>query len=278
MICVGEIKKEEYLPEQFRDEDQCRAHLFNLRFPNGGKCPRCENTKLYATSDGTYKCSKCKYKMSVRTGTPFEGSSLKLRQWFAAIKYASSVECPGKIKLLEYQTVAEAGSNNSAKRIQTVILKALNRPCLIKLTGNVGIMKASYKVNGSFIMLGVAIEVHNKKLLRIRAKIMEDNTDAWISFVTECVDKDAVVCYAGDIDNAPRVRLTGRKELQDEFRCKSAEAFIDRFVVVLRTCENESQYQESIDAFCSEVNSLYTPISFDELLERIISLPPKPKK
>ena len=278
MIQVEEIKKEKYLSERFREEDQCRTHLFNLRFPDGGKCPRCENTKLYATSEGTYKCSKCKYKVSVRSGTPFEGSSIKLRQWFAAIEYASSAEHPGKVKLLEYQTVAEVGSNNSAKKIQTVILKALDRQCLVKLAGNVGILKSTYKVNGSFITLGVAIEVRNKKLLRIRARIMDDTTDAWRSFVAECVDKDAVVSYAGDIDRAPRVRLTGRKELQDEFRYKPAEEFVDRFLIVLRTCENESRYQECVDAFCSEVNSLYTPISFDELLERIIALPPMPKR
>lgn len=256
-------------------EEKCRDYLYKLRFPGGCQCPRCKNTKLYTTSEGTYKCSECSYKMSVRKGTPFEGSSIKLTQWFAAIKYASSVDFPGKIKISEYQAAAKVGSNNSAKRIQTVIVNALNRPCLVKLTGSVGVLKASYKVKGSFVMLGVAIETCRRKLLRIRAKIMDDTTDAWKAFVAECVDENATVRYAEDIDKAPRIKLSGRKELQDEFRCKAAEAFIDRFAFVLKDCKSISECQECVDAFCSEVNSLYTPISFDELLERVVKYPNK---
>ena len=254
-------------------EEKCREDLYKLRFPEGCQCPRCKNTKLYTTSEGTYKCSACSYKMSVRKGTPFEGSSIKLTQWFAAIKYASSVEHPGKIKISEYQVAAKVGSNNSAKKIQTVIVSALNRPCLVKLTGSVGVLKASYKVNGSFIMLGVAIETHHRKLWRIRAKVMDDTTDAWKAFVAECVDEHATVRYAEDIDKTPRVRLIGRKGLQDEFRCKMADIFMDRFVFVLQDCKSISECQECIDAFCSEINSLYTPISFEELLERVINYP-----
>jgi len=38
--------------QQFATEKACREYLFELRWPDGFQCPRCENRKAWKTSQG----------------------------------------------------------------------------------------------------------------------------------------------------------------------------------------------------------------------------------
>jgi len=42
------------LIEQFADEDRCRTYLEQLRWPEGVRCPRCDNDKVKAIQSKTY--------------------------------------------------------------------------------------------------------------------------------------------------------------------------------------------------------------------------------
>lgn len=73
------------LVEQFSDEDACRAHLTELRWPDGVKCLRCESDKVNGPSKRhLYECSECGYQFSVKVGTVFNDSKLPLWKWFVA--------------------------------------------------------------------------------------------------------------------------------------------------------------------------------------------------
>ena len=72
-------------------EDDCRAYLEKIRWPDGAVCPHCgskEVTELrgVSTTRGTYKCKSkaCRKKFTVRVGTIFESSHIKLRHWVMA--------------------------------------------------------------------------------------------------------------------------------------------------------------------------------------------------
>jgi transposase-like protein len=60
-------------------------------WPNGPECPRCKGTdrigKLQgkSTRDGVYKCYACKKPFTVKVGTIFEDSHVKLHIWLQAI-------------------------------------------------------------------------------------------------------------------------------------------------------------------------------------------------
>jgi transposase-like protein len=74
------------LIEQFRSEDKCRAYLEDLRWPDGVRCPRCDNDSVSKiASRAKYECNGCRYQFSVTAGTVFHDSHLPLWKWFLAI-------------------------------------------------------------------------------------------------------------------------------------------------------------------------------------------------
>ncbi|MBA3616081.1 MAG: IS1595 family transposase [Rubrobacteraceae bacterium] len=74
------------LIDQFGDEDQCRAYLEELRWPNGVQCPRCDSEKVSRiVKRNQFDCDSCRYQFSVTAGTLFHDSHLPLRKWFLAI-------------------------------------------------------------------------------------------------------------------------------------------------------------------------------------------------
>lgn len=72
--------------DYFSNEETCIAFLEQIRWDGNPQCPHCKCKKVYRTKRG-YKCSnkECYKKFSIRVGTIFENSKIKLRLWFAAI-------------------------------------------------------------------------------------------------------------------------------------------------------------------------------------------------
>src|SRR5262249_10874993 len=69
------------------DEDACKAYLQARRWPDGVRCPRCWNDKVYALRSRPFhwQCQKCTpagYRFSVIAGTIFENTNKPLRDWF----------------------------------------------------------------------------------------------------------------------------------------------------------------------------------------------------
>jgi transposase-like protein len=73
----------------FPDEEACAAYLVARRWPNGVKCPRCGNAKVYALASGLHwQCTNCApggstgYRFSHIAGTIFENTNKPLRDWY----------------------------------------------------------------------------------------------------------------------------------------------------------------------------------------------------
>ena len=74
------------LVEQFRSEDECRAYLEELRWPDGVRCPRCNSDKISRIKErNQFDCDSCRYQFSVTAGTIFHDTHLPLWKWFAAV-------------------------------------------------------------------------------------------------------------------------------------------------------------------------------------------------
>lgn len=69
----------------FNTEEACREYLYQMRWPEGFICPRCGHQKCWKMKSGLYRCSECKYHLSVTAGTIFQDSRIPLRLWFRAI-------------------------------------------------------------------------------------------------------------------------------------------------------------------------------------------------
>ena len=74
------------LQDRFSSEKDCAEFLFNRRWPDGFKCPRCGTEKCYPIKRrGLYECAACRYQVSVTAGTVLHGTRTPLRLWFTAI-------------------------------------------------------------------------------------------------------------------------------------------------------------------------------------------------
>lgn len=75
------------LLERFPDETACIQYLERVRWTDGNIIsPYCAESKVYRTNKpGRYKCSASNKYFTVRTGTIFQDSNIKLKVWFVGL-------------------------------------------------------------------------------------------------------------------------------------------------------------------------------------------------
>ena len=74
--------------EYITNEEACKELLREIRWPNGIRCPRCNERNIWqlGVSDNfKYRCSKCKYKFTETSGTIFEKTRTPISKWILAI-------------------------------------------------------------------------------------------------------------------------------------------------------------------------------------------------
>lgn len=79
----------------FQSEDDAIRMLEKLRWPNGAACPHCGGADPYRltprattktrTQKGLWKCSQCRKKFTVKTGSVFEASHIPASKWIMAV-------------------------------------------------------------------------------------------------------------------------------------------------------------------------------------------------
>jgi transposase-like protein len=76
---------------QFQSEEKAFAYVESRLWPNGPVCPHCGGfdriSKMQGKSTrvGLYKCYQCRKPFTVRIGTLFESSHVKLHVWLMAM-------------------------------------------------------------------------------------------------------------------------------------------------------------------------------------------------
>lgn len=68
-------------------EEQCRAALYQWRWPLGFICPECGGHKycVLPSRSGLFQCNTCHHQQSLTSGTIFDSTKLPLTTWFLAI-------------------------------------------------------------------------------------------------------------------------------------------------------------------------------------------------
>jgi len=81
--------------EMYPTQDACRRALFEQRWREGFRCPRCAHeVAWYLRGRGLYECAGCGYQASVIAGTLFHKSRTDLRKWLLAIWLLASMKKP----------------------------------------------------------------------------------------------------------------------------------------------------------------------------------------
>ena len=75
---------------RFSTEKACREYLVALRWPDGFRCPRCDQRRAWSVRGVRLECAGCHHQASVTAGTILQDTRMPLRLWFRAIWYVTS--------------------------------------------------------------------------------------------------------------------------------------------------------------------------------------------
>jgi transposase-like protein len=74
--------------QYFADEDRAIAFVADMRWPDGEQaCPKCGSVAehYFMKTRKRWKCRDCRHQFSVKVGSVFEGSPIKLSKWMPAV-------------------------------------------------------------------------------------------------------------------------------------------------------------------------------------------------
>lgn len=131
-------------------EDEARAILEGIRWPNGIACPHCGSINITRLSpksdkvrDGVIQCNDCRGQFTVTVGTIMEDSHITLRQWVQAF-YSMCSHKKG-VSALQLQRNLGLGSYRSAWHLAHRIRSAMRKDPLA------GMLKGVVECDESYI-------------------------------------------------------------------------------------------------------------------------------
>lgn len=171
----------EELEQNLSTEEACRQYLFQLRWPDGFRCPACGQADAWVLAEGLFKCKECEHKTSVIAGTIFEGTRKPLVSWFRAIWWMTSQK--NGASALGLKRILGLGSYQTAWVWLHKLRRAMVRPGQDRLSGVVQVDetylggakpgKRGRGAEGKTLVLIVAQE-KGKATGRIRLRRIED--------------------------------------------------------------------------------------------------------
>ena len=128
---------------RFSTEEACKQFLQERRWPNGVKCPRCNNEKVYALKARKFhwvcKAKTCGgrngYRFSVISKTIFENTNYPLKTWFQVIYLM--LQSKKGISALQIQRIIGSGAYKTAWYMCHRIRAAMKDGGFAKLLGEV---------------------------------------------------------------------------------------------------------------------------------------------
>ena len=121
--------------DRVHDDVACRAYLEAIRWPEGARCPRCPQAKVWTMKAPFYRCASCGHDFTVTAGTLFADTPLPLRLWFQALWHV--VNQKNGASALGVQRVLGLGSYRTAWRWLHKLRRAMIRPGRDRLSGTV---------------------------------------------------------------------------------------------------------------------------------------------
>lgn len=198
---------------QFKTESDCRKFLFNMRWPDGFKCPHYKSNSCWESHRGLYVCSKCEQQVSITAGTIFHRSRKPLLLWFKAIWQITSQKYGANA--LGLMRILGLGSYHTAWEWLHRLRRAMVRPERERLSGVVEVDEtfiggkrtgkrgrgATGKVLVAIAVEDTAIEPAGKGMGRIRiSRIANASSDSLLAFIKDNIEKGSTIrtdCWAG---------------------------------------------------------------------------------
>ena len=167
--------------QRFATEEACIDYLFNLRWPEGFRCPRCGHPEAWARKRGIYRCAHCRFEAHVTAGTIFQDTRKPLRLWFRAIWHLTSQKYGANA--LGLKRILGMGCYQTAWTWLHKLRCAMVRPGRDRLSGTVqadeiyiGGSKPGKRGRGAAgkALVVIMVELKEGKTARIRLKRVAD--------------------------------------------------------------------------------------------------------
>lgn len=265
----------------FGTDKQCMEYLFNLRWDNGYRCPRCNHNEMWQIKDFKYKCKKCSYQTTVLSGTLFQDSHIPISRWFEAIWYITS--SGEKVTSTKLQKQLGLGSNRSVLLMMNKIKHARFSEKEVKLQGVVELYRDFvYDDNRQPLYLIIAVEIKNKAIGRIKLRRIDSRDYTKTNqFIETYIERGStLLCWNWRGIEDARAKGYICKVKPDRYAFSCCKKIELKFNNWLR--ENYSEKMKvsynifACDVFCKEFNKSKNTPSFEEVLNNAVHLPPMP--
>jgi transposase-like protein len=184
------------LESRFSSDLACREYLWKLRWPDGFRCVRCDESKAWPLRSGRWQCTGCGYQLSATAGTVFQDTRTPLTVWFRAMWLMTSQK--NGISALGLQQVLGWGSYQTAWTCLHKLRRAMIRPGRERLNGMVEVDESyvggfEAGVRGrqteTKALIVVAAEEDGLGIGRIRLRHIRDaSASSLLPFVQESIE------------------------------------------------------------------------------------------
>lgn len=211
---------------RFKSERACQDYLYELRWPKGFVCPKCDHTEAWETKRALYVCSACNFQASLTSGTIFHRTRKPLMLWFRAIWYVTNQK--HGVSALGLQRILGLRSYETAWTWLHKLRRAMVRPGRDRLHGTVevdetfiGGRKSGKRGRGAAgkSLVLIAVEDKGHGIGRIRLKRISDaSSESLIPAIQEAADTGSLIRTDGWTGYGPVKRngysheIVGRNE------------------------------------------------------------------
>lgn len=189
------------LEARFSTEEACRAYLFQLRWPEGFRCPRCGGSKAWPFRSVRLECGDCGHQTSVTAGTIFQDTRKPLVMWFRTMWWVTSQK--NGTSALGLQRVLGLGSYKTAWTWLHKLRRAMVRPGRDRLTGRIEVDETfvgglEEGVRGrqteTKALVVIAAQEDGAGMGRIRMRRIADaSSESLESFIAENIEPGSII-------------------------------------------------------------------------------------
>jgi transposase-like protein len=199
---------------RFRSEQACREYLFQLRWPEGFRCPRCGSAKAWPLRSVLRQCAGCGRQVSVTAGTIFQDTHTALTVWFRAMWWVTAQK--NGVSALGLQRVLGLGSYQTAWVWLHKLRRAMVRPGRDRLAGAVEVdetylggleegKRGRQTEKKALIVVAAQAEGRNVGRIRMR-RIADASATSLLPFVRDSIEPGSVVHTDGWLGYEPLER------------------------------------------------------------------------
>ena len=133
----------------FPDDEACKKHLTQQRWPKGFVCPKCGHADAWSlTRRKLFDCKSCRFQTSLIAGTIFEGTRTPLIKWYWLL-YHMAMDKVG-VSISEMQRILEISQYRTAWLMAHKVRKAMaDRDARYGLAGLIEMDESFFGPKGS---------------------------------------------------------------------------------------------------------------------------------